>query len=270
MKHISNKITWLISLVLVVFVIFLPFMGLYLYKYWKGFVNDEHGYNSISSVISYVGGVLNIITIIFLFLNYREQRDSIVKTNHNTEYNRVLDFIYRHFEKTKYDLNELSKNRVHTDSRQTINFTLEDCNKHLSAIIRGARPTNNMGILIEEDINKVEHFKKYVGRLEIYVTKFDKIVNIYKILIDLNNDLDNDNKKLLNLIIRDLFFENELHYLHRYNTYLHSYNYKFSNFYEEFYKNKSMQNHIDNAEQLEIRIDKLSNKIDEINGYFIV
>lgn len=270
MKHIPNKITWSISLILVAFVITLPFAGLYLYKYWKGFVNDDNGYNSISSVISYVGGILNIITIIFLFLNYREQRVSIVKTNHNTEYNRVLDFVYRHFEKTKGDLNELSKTRTYTDSRQIINFTLEDCNRHLSAIIRGVHPTNNIGIFIEEDINTIEHFKKYIGRLDTYVSRFDKIINIYKILIDLNNELDNNNKKLLNLIIRDLFFENELHYLHRYNQYLNTYNDKFSNLYEEFYKKKSMQNHIDNAQQLEIRIAKLSNKIDEIDDYFIV
>ena len=40
-------------IILVVAAISLIFLGVFLHTYWKGFVNDSNGYNSINAVIAY-------------------------------------------------------------------------------------------------------------------------------------------------------------------------------------------------------------------------
>ncbi|WP_313235687.1 hypothetical protein [Sphingobacterium multivorum] len=104
---------------LVLFVLTLPLTGILLYNYWKGFINEEHGYNGINTVIAYAGGVINLITIIFLYINYIQQKEQIKKQDEelkankeDSEFNRALTIIYQQL--------EYSKN-VFQDNLDTIN-----------------------------------------------------------------------------------------------------------------------------------------------------
>lgn len=86
--------------ILILFVLALPFIGVKIYNYWAEFIPDKDGYNGISATIAYIGGILNIITIIFLYVNYREQKRQNEDQQQDVEFNRAIDLVYKQLEHT--------------------------------------------------------------------------------------------------------------------------------------------------------------------------
>ncbi|WP_343570962.1 hypothetical protein [Sphingobacterium sp.] len=269
MKYISSKIVRYFCLLLVLLVLTLPFTGILLYDYWKGFVDDDKGYNSISVVISYAGGIVNLVTIIFLYINFREQREANDRNNQNTEYNRILDFIYRHFEKTKINLEELAESRKGSALNQKIKWTLEDYKQRLCSLLSGERISkDNLGDLLDKNNNMVQYLINYRGRLDTYIDRFDYFTKIYLRLVYNNEDLNNNSKSSLNLIIHDLFLDNELHKIITYRDYLKNFDESLSFHYEDYYKEKETGSFTKNAENLSRQIKDLIDKIDNLYDVF--
>ncbi|MBL1408821.1 hypothetical protein [Sphingobacterium faecale] len=86
--------------ILILFVFSLPFIGVKIYNYWAEFIPDKDGYNGISATVAYIGGILNIITIIFLYVNYREQKRQNEDQQQDTDFNRAIDLVYKQLEHT--------------------------------------------------------------------------------------------------------------------------------------------------------------------------
>lgn len=82
-------------------------VGVCLYCYWKGKVDDNNGYNSINAVIAGFALCVNIITIAFVYATYQKQNEQIDDNKKDIEYNRVLDMIFR-----QTDLNNVKINRL--------------------------------------------------------------------------------------------------------------------------------------------------------------
>ncbi|WP_447767563.1 hypothetical protein [Sphingobacterium faecium] len=93
----------LIALIIIITVFLI---GTFIHCYWKSKIIDESsGYNSINSVISLLALIINIITIFFVYRAYKSQvmqieiqKTEIIENKEETEYNRILDIIYKQLE----------------------------------------------------------------------------------------------------------------------------------------------------------------------------
>ncbi|MBB1643636.1 hypothetical protein [Sphingobacterium sp. UME9] len=96
---------WLIPTIIILTALLMPFFGLALYDYWKKFIGDSSGYNSINAVVGVCVGILHILTLIFLYINFIQQRNQIedqkeeLRDNkRDLEFNRSIEVIYKQLE----------------------------------------------------------------------------------------------------------------------------------------------------------------------------
>jgi len=201
LKYILIGIICLLVLILIV----------NLYLYWKSTVNDNHGYNSINALIALLALLVNIITIFFLYINYQQQQKHIKtqeeELNNNkqdTEFNRLLDIIYKQLEYTNDALEELDGD-VFTNLTNSLNLEVDEKLKDdISAIYFASN---------DELISYMHHVN---DRLQVYNTLFkssgldDKLLDKLKVIlitnfgwetlhyiIKINNTLDKSSDKFV-------------------------------------------------------------------------
>ncbi|WP_099369840.1 hypothetical protein [Sphingobacterium sp. 1.A.5] len=100
MKKIIEFAIPVIAFFLIALVILSPLWGISIYEYWTGFIDTNNRFEAIGTVIAYVGGVINIVTIAFLYINFHQQKEDNFKKDQELEYNRALDIVYRQLEFT--------------------------------------------------------------------------------------------------------------------------------------------------------------------------
>ncbi|KKX48745.1 hypothetical protein [Sphingobacterium sp. IITKGP-BTPF85] len=72
-----------------------------IYSIWKCYgINDGEGYNSINAAIALVALIFNILAVIFVFATYQDARKVAKDNTKNTNFNRVLDILYKQLEYT--------------------------------------------------------------------------------------------------------------------------------------------------------------------------
>lgn len=136
---------------LIIVAVFL--IGIFIHCYWKNKILDESvGYNSINSVISLLALIINIITIFFVYRAYNSQvmqielqKTEITENKKETEFNRILDIIYKQLE---FNINILSNEKS----------TFNKINEHIifqnkSNIISNLEDISRLSILINDEIN---------------------------------------------------------------------------------------------------------------------
>lgn len=171
-------------LILVLAAISLPFLGTILYKYWSGFVDNANGYNSINAVIAYAGGVVNIITILFLFINYRQQKKQIENDRKDSEFNRALDIVYKQLEYSKRNL--YSKPYEGIYKKLMLDLIVEDYDI-------------NREILADDNESRCDHSNLF--------EMLEKEIKPYQIIVTDNSLLTKNQKMLLGNLIGINFAE---------------------------------------------------------------
>lgn len=90
-----NNLIPYVAFILIILVVTSPWWGIRLYEYWTGFLVTDNRFEAIGTVIAYVGGVINIVTIIFLYINFHQQKQDNLKKDKETEFNRLVNIIYK-------------------------------------------------------------------------------------------------------------------------------------------------------------------------------
>jgi len=133
-------------IIIVIVAITLPISGVFLYNYWKGFIEEQNGYNSINAVIAYASGVINIIAIFFLFINYVQQREQVKKqqielnkNNKENEFNKIIQLVQNQLVFTREIIGERKKMDFHTlkqHDKLTYDLTLDFYYDHYEKIFK--------------------------------------------------------------------------------------------------------------------------------------
>lgn len=210
-----------------------------LYLYWKATVNDNHGYNSINALIALIALLVNIVTIIFLYINYRQVKDQNHKNNQDSEFNRILDLIFRSEELVKRNISKIKlKSNVNINGKLKGVFTFDELSTFLdSQHISYGKPNSSV---LKSELREL--FVITVGRFKTYVNNFENVLKIYNTSVYNNQLLSINNKNLLKTIIGDLFYNDEINRITRYKDKLIShYDNLKSELFEYYENNKSRE-----------------------------
>lgn len=168
MKNLFDKYTPTIAVLLIFLVISTPVTGILLYNYWKGFIGSGHSFDGISAVISYASGIINIVTIIFLYINFHQQKLDNQKKDKETEFNKIVQLVQNQLVFTKEALKDK------TIKSSDINFF--------------------------KDVSFA-----FTGNIYDFIYIIYRQVNIYKRY--LNNNLDDNDKSLIFSLICTNFLD---------------------------------------------------------------
>lgn len=92
MKFIlRTPLTYFLIIIIVVVAVF----GDSLYYYLKSLNETDNEYNSIQALMAVISGFVNIITIIFLYVNYIQQNTQNKESTIDSNYNRTITIIYQ-------------------------------------------------------------------------------------------------------------------------------------------------------------------------------
>lgn len=102
-KFIKNNPKISIVIITIIITAIFHTLGLILFYFWNGSVvfKPNNEFDVLGAVITYMVGVLSIITIGFLYINYTQVKDQNDKNNSDIEYNRVIDLVYKQLEFNK-------------------------------------------------------------------------------------------------------------------------------------------------------------------------
>lgn len=170
-----NKYPFLTVIVLTLLLtIVLHIVGIKLFEYWTGnkVIAVKNDFDIFGGVISYVGGVLSVITIIFLYINYHQVKEQNDKNNQDTEFNKISQLVQNQLLFTKEILG---------DRKETFN-SLE----HQAEL-------------------------DYMFTSEYYYDHYEKIYNhleLYKRY--LSNNLDKEDNKLIFFLIKTNFLDSNI------------------------------------------------------------
>lgn len=165
---------------LIIISTFIVFFYWYYELYNQYLQSPTNSLEASNTTIQFILLITGIITIVFLFINYQQQRNHIkvqqreIESNRkDVEFNRAIDLIYKQLERTKQQLNIGFSDLM--DIRRTIK-------------------ENNFYIL--------EHYS-LVG----ITKKFEAEQNIYETILTKSTLESEDCKFLINLIYENLFNE---------------------------------------------------------------
>lgn len=215
MNKLFDKYTPTIAILLIILVISTPITGIFLYNYWKGFIGSGHSFNGIIAVISYVSGIINIVTIIFLYINFHQQKLDNQKKGKETEFNKIVQLVQNQLVFTKEALKDIKYNRtdlkhikdvsidftgIYYDMitiiyrqvniyKRFLNNNLDDNDK---ALIFSLICTN----FLDEYIEDIKHINSIYENVKGNVTdKIKQVVEDYEILL-FTNEVFNSKEEL--------------------------------------------------------------------------
>lgn len=167
----------------VVFLVLFSFFGiaLALYCHWKGRVDDTNGYNSINAIIAFIAMGINILTVIFVFITYQAQKETIrmqakqiADDKKDGEFNRVLDIVYKQLEHTTVKYN------TKTGSSWSTKVFFTEMSRLLTK--------EQFYLLVNPNSGVSHYFNK------VFTSFFIKEFEVYYRVIMINNQLSNDDR----------------------------------------------------------------------------
>lgn len=246
---------------LILIVILIVFFFTYYELFNQFLITGNTPIESNNTTIQFILLVTGIITIFFLYINYDLQRKQIKSQQEEIEFNRVLDFIYKHRDNTTISLNELAEKRTFSVQSDEINWTIENFLQEYIDLKDGQIGYKDIQSF-ELDKYIVKSFIHFKGRLNTYVDFFSGLIKVYKRMIVENSILKDEDKGVLGLIIQDMFYRDEIHKISRYYEYLKSHYAEIEPYLEKYYGN------IEYAEKTKESVEELIAKIEVLKRYF--
>ncbi|GGE28125.1 hypothetical protein [Sphingobacterium cellulitidis] len=171
---------------LIAIILFVYLFGNNLYFYFKSLNQNDIEFPSIQALMAIIAGFINVVTIIFLYINYMQQKDLILNQNQDAEFNRVLDITYKQIDIANKDLllNKDESIMVQRFEKSGTHYNVY-FNPSGIIILNGflKKLTKNINIL-DYALNSSELNNK--RKYRIYYIINNNLYSNYKHLIDLN------------------------------------------------------------------------------------
>ncbi|WDF70412.1 hypothetical protein PQ465_08550 [Sphingobacterium oryzagri] len=244
----SKKLYWNICMTgsIIITVIVAGYFGLY--RYWKLNVDQENGYNSIDSLIGAIGIPINILTIIFVAVTYRQQSKQIKEQRQQLEFTRVADLVYRQFDITENRRKHLFEHKEFLFEKVKTYRTLSDT----------LEVTDDIGMikLLADKISEMHRTTK------VFIKAVHQAISFYQKIIN-SPSLAESDVNLLKTIVNDGFYTqvlNNIEYVDGSLLSVQSHNDRLQRFYEAVLGDngyKSVHNIIEQSNKLSGEIREL-------------
>jgi len=182
---------------------------------------DDKDYKVFDVVTPLLALVISVIGSIYVYNAYNAQqeqikiqKDEIENNRQDAEFNRVLDIVYQHSNKTIKDVKDIKKHKLQLKHRYNpqsneVKYTKYEAINYLTNDFDSIEQTYEAGVknIVDELYPKyLENFKILFDLIYKELEELHQGLIIYETLIN-NNILINDTqKRILNNIVNDLFF----------------------------------------------------------------
>lgn len=182
---------------------------------------DDKDYKVFDVVTPLLALVISVIGSIYVYNAYNAQQEQIkiqkeeIKNNKkDAEFNRVLDILYQHSNKTIKDVKDIKKHnlqfkRIYIPQSNEVKYTKYEAIDYLINNFNSIEQTYEGGVknMVDEFYpNYLENFKKLLDLIYKELEELHQGLIIYETLINNNTLIDDTQKLILNNIVNDLFF----------------------------------------------------------------
>ncbi|WP_166334598.1 hypothetical protein [Sphingobacterium chungjuense] len=176
-KEIKFKLSTLLISLLVLGGIFCLFI--LSFTLFGGTVLSQFGWETTSNAISFTALIATAVSIIFLYANFIQQQKQIDDQKKDTEYNRVLDVVYRQLD---LDIKKISDVELLIDDLQINTKEITDIISKLEAV----RVVVTTALLLNHNIERflVRSKLSISGRGHMYALYYDNLPLKFTLLIN--------------------------------------------------------------------------------------
>lgn len=179
-----------IGIGLVLLVIICALLPIYvIYDIWKWYgIDDGDGYNSINAAIALVALIFNILAVIFVFATYQDARKVAKESTKNTNFNRVLDILYKQLEYTLK--NYEAENQITIGQRSFTSY------KDLVSDFKESVQVNfGSGAYLKMKVETLKKYEKVLRFVSLELEVYSKVIT--------SNNLSIEDKDFFTKLIAD-------------------------------------------------------------------